>query len=256
MAWSIVYDPDFGLAVPKTGLIFPSNDDGGTDVHFRFTDGAMPDITPLTIIWRLFPIQQASYYTTFFHGRTDGGFAGDNTYVGCHPYPDPAPNGTDHNWEIAIDGGDDIVDEGGGSTEVTKGLWYSQAARIANDGVNFYFDLPSTTQRVFNDDNVPLQNASQAPALSFGDAPWNLGNERLSGILRGLIIVQAALSTANINALAALESDDEVVSAAAGLGLSLFYCNINPTPSDISDKSPAGNNPAFVGAGRPTLWEG
>ena len=36
----------------------------------------------------------------------------------------------------------------------------------------------------------------------------------------------------------------------------MWYMNLNPTPSDISDKSGNGHNPAWVGGERPRLWSG
>ena len=36
----------------------------------------------------------------------------------------------------------------------------------------------------------------------------------------------------------------------------MWYMNLNPTPSDIGDKSGAGHNPAWVGSARPQLWSG
>ena len=35
---------------------------------------------------------------------------------------------------------------------------------------------------------------------------------------------------------------------------SIWYLNLDPTPTDISDKSGRGNNPDWVGTGRPGLW--
>jgi hypothetical protein len=43
------------------------------------------------------------------------------------------------------------------------------------------------------------------------------------------------------------------VLAAAG-SASIWYVNLNPTPTDISDKSGRGHNPEWVGNARPSLW--
>jgi hypothetical protein len=45
------------------------------------------------------------------------------------------------------------------------------------------------------------------------------------------------------------------VSTSAGSS-SIWYLNVNPTPTDISDKSGRGHQPAWVGPERPLLWTG
>ena len=48
---------------------------------------------------------------------------------------------------------------------------------------------------------------------------------------------------------------DRVLAVCRDNGMALpWYLNMNPSPSDISDKSGRGNNPAWVGTERPTLW--
>jgi hypothetical protein len=34
----------------------------------------------------------------------------------------------------------------------------------------------------------------------------------------------------------------------------IWYLNLSPTPTDISDKSGQGHHPAWVGSARPRLW--
>ena len=84
----------------------------------------------------------------------------------------------------------------------------------------------------------------------FGDNLW--ADERLSGRLRGMQIYSDALSLAQIQARMDLASDVAVVAANPS---SLFYCNLNPTPDDISDKSGSGHNPSWHdSANKATLW--
>ncbi len=252
------------IVVPKSALVFPSSTgNAGDSVAFRLSGANLPTIVPLTLIWKLYPIQQASYYTTFFHGRTDGSFAGDFTYFGCHPYPNPAPNGTAHNWEVSIEGTDDTTDDNGNSTTVTKGQWYGQAATSrANGGsssiVDFFYDIAAgTSHYISHTTGASLTNAAASPAITFGDAPWNAGNEMLSGRLRGIQIYNSQLSQADIVALNACETDAEVLSVCSSRSItSLWYLNMNPTPSDITDKSGNGRNPSWINANRPTLWSG
>ena len=77
-----------------------------------------------------------------------------------------------------------------------------------------------------------------------------MGNERLSGLLRGIQIYSSALSINDIFAEVTTP-----LSSSAGKA-SIWYLNVNPTPSDISDKSGKGHHPAWVSSSRPGLWSG
>ena len=233
-----------------TGLNFPSNGSTSADVRFRFTGSALLPMYPATYIWRVNPRQQAGYYTTFFWGP-DGAFTGAS-YYGAHPYPD-SPTSTTHHWELSIDGKDFINDANGNSTLLGYGAWKTQALRVYDNGTNkvheFYWDLPDTTRviRVLLDRSYG-STAPSNPALNFGDAPWSRGNERLSGILRGIQLYNSALSVADI-----LSEASTPLSTSAGSS-AIWYLNMNPTPSDISDKSGKGHNPSWASSARPSLW--
>ena len=86
------------------------------------------------------------------------------------------------------------------------------------------------------------------PALTFGDAPWQPGRELLSGILRGIQIYSDLLTTGEM-----LSEASVPFSTTAGTN-NIWYLNMNPTPTDISDKSGQGHNPVWVGGLRPTLY--
>ncbi len=211
---------------------------------------------PATYVWRVNPRHQVGYYTTFFWGPDNGQFSAEN-YYGAHPYPDGvyAPTGTTHKWELSIYGNDFVNDAGGASTQVVYGVWKTQALRVFDNGANkvheFYWDLPNTSRviRVVLDRTYGTTAGSDA-ALNFGDAPWAVGTERLSGILRGIQIYSASLSVADI-----LSELNQPLSTSAGAS-SVWYLNLNPTPDDISDKSGRGHHPTWVGSGRPTRWTG
>lgn len=257
MGWNIVYAD---AASPVYGLIFPSN--GGGDVRFALSGASLPDITPLTLLWKINPVQQTGFYTTFFHARNDGTFIAESNYFGCHPYPQGGASGTTHNWEISIEGSDDITDENGNSTVVTKGQWYSQAAQAYPSAsvskVDFYWDLATASTRVISHTTgAALTNASASPALTFGGAPWNPNGECLSGTLRGIQVYNATLSLADIEALHVCETDAQVLAVCSSRSItSLWYLNMNPTPDDITDKSGNGRNPSWANANRPTLYTG
>jgi hypothetical protein len=87
-------------------------------------------------------------------------------------------------------------------------------------------------------------------ALSFGDAPWALGSERLNGILRGIQIYSAQLSLSEV-----LSEVSAPLSTPTGSS-AIWYLNLNPTPTDITDKSGRGHHPTWAGALRPSLWVG
>ncbi len=233
------------------GLDFPGSAATTGTVRFRFTN-PLP-MYPATYIWKVKPRQQSGYYTTFFWGN-DGPFWWDNgspnSYYGAHPYPSPPPNGAPR-WEIATDRGGDFLS----NESVAFDRWYTQALRVWSDGAGkhheFYWDLPNTSRVVKVD--VPGDFANIAPpnpALTWGDAPWNASNEIMNGVIRAIQIYSASLAVADI-----LTESSAALSTSAG-ATNVWYMNLNPKPTDISDKSGAGHNPSWVGSERPRLWSG
>ena len=237
---------------PITALDFPSNGSTSADVRFRFTGANLLPMYPATYIWRVKLRHQLGYYTTFFWGP-DGAFTGKDFY-GAHPYPDGGGSSTStHKWELSIDGRDYVNDAGGNSTQLGYDVWRTQALRVWDSGSakvhEFYWDLPDTSKviRISVDRSYGSSPPSNS-ALNFGDAPWSLGNERLSGLLRGIQLYSSALTVADI-----LAESGTPLSTSAGNN-SVWYLNLNPTPSDISDKSGKGHNPAWVSTARPAAW--
>jgi hypothetical protein len=219
-------------------------------VRFRFTNPLA--IYPATYIWRVKPRQQSGYYTAFFWGN-DGSFFWDNgspnTYYGAHPYPSPPPNGTPK-WEISIDGGDAISNE-----SVVFDRWHTQALRVWSDGSGkhheYYWDLPDTSKVIRVDLPSSYGNVNPpSPALTWGDAPWNASNEIMNGVIRGIQIYSVSMSLNDI--LSEVASPRSTNAGTSGI----WYLNLDPTPSDISDKSGQGNHPVWVGPQRPALWTG
>ena len=256
-------------AASSTGLVFPSNGDvpneNAESVRFRWTNphsNGLPIYGPsgngVTYIWRVKPAQQTGYYTTMFWSNDDGkGTLADTWYwkngpngtvdtnYGAHPYPRGFSTGTVHDWEIAAEESDFT------NGLVVKDVWYTQALVVwgavgAVKHHEFYWDLPNvdaghkvtrtSALSGYGDTSPP------APALTFGDAPWQPGNECLSGILRGLQIYSVKLSKADI-----LSEIASPLSTSAGAA-NIWYLNLNPTPTDISDKSGAGHHPAWFNA--------
>jgi hypothetical protein len=233
-----------------SGLNFPSNGSTSSDVRFRFTGAALQPMYPATYIWSVNPRQQSGYYTTFFHGPES--FPTTNSFYGAHPYPKSPPGGNTHSWEIAANFGDFTNDASGNDTTVQYGRWHTQALVVTSSGsntvLNFYWDLPNTSKRITT--TVPATVPASNQALSFGDAPWAIGNERLSGILRGIQSYSSALPLSDILAEAITP-----MSTSSG-ATSIWYLNLNPTPNDISDKSGKGHHPSWASSARPSLWTG
>lgn len=249
-----------GTAGAQSGLDFPGSAAANGTIRFRFLNPLA--IYPATYIWRVYPRQQAGYYTAFFWGNDDGknnlstflwtSSGGADSYYGAHPYPNPPPNGTAHDWEISIEQNDFV------NGRVVYDRWYTQAMRVWVDADGskrheFYWDLPNTdaSHRVTRTSPPTWGNRMPpVPALTWGDAPWAPGNEVFNGVIRGIQIYSANLSLADV-----LAEVNGPLSTAAGRA-SVWYINSNPTPADITDKSGRGNNPSWVGAGRPRLWTG
>jgi hypothetical protein len=233
-----------------TGLNFPSTGSTSSDVRFRFTGAALQPLFPATYIWRVNLRQQSGYYTAFFHGPD--GAMNSNSFYGAHPYPKNPPNGNTHLWEIAANFYDYTTDVNGNDNTVQYGRWHTQALVVTASGpntvLNFYWDLPNTSKRVMT--TVPAISPVAGQALSFGDAPWALGNERLSGILRGIQLYSSALPLNDI-----VTEANNPLSTSSGAA-SIWYLNLNPTPSDIADKSGKGHHPSWASSARPGLWTG
>ncbi len=256
---------NFGSAA--TGLDFPGSAAVATTMRFKFDhpeSNGLPIYGPsnagVTYIWRAYPRQQPSYYTAFFWGNDDGrgdittflwapGGAADS-YYGAHPYPQSPPNGNTHFWEISVEQNDYV------NGVVVYDRWYTQALRVWSDANGskhheFYWDLPNTdaNHRVTRVSPADWGNTNPpAPALTWGDAPWNPGNEVWNGILRGIQIYSTNLSLADIQSEATTP-----LSTSAGAS-NIWYLNLNPTPSDISDKSGKGHHPVWVGSERPGFF--
>lgn len=227
-----------------TGLEFAGVTGSWDDVRFKFTGANLLPMQSATYIWNLLPKQQANYYVTFFHAPET--LPNSNSFYGAHPYPSGGVN----RWEIAANFRDFTNDANGNNTVVQYNRWHTQALTVVPSGgssvLTFYWDLPDTSRRITA--TVPLMQPAAGQVLGFGAAPWAVPNERLKGVLRGVRLYSASLSIADI-----LSEADSPLSTSAGAA-AIWYLNMNPTPSDISDKSGRGHNPAWVGSARATLW--
>jgi|SRR5580700_369583 hypothetical protein len=207
-----------------------------------------------TYIFRVYPRKKTSgayrYYTTFFWGN-DGTFIWDggnaNTYYGAHPYPIPAPTGPGQ-WEISVYSNDYVT-----GSEVQWDRWYTQAFRAWRESPSltrqeFYYDLPDTskviTKTIADPDwakkNPPrpaivMGQASDLNGVSWGGYP---GWEEFSGTIRGIQFYSGLLS------LDEIQSEITAPKSTANGQKLIWYLNVDPRPSDVTDKkgiSPAHN---------------
>jgi len=237
-------------AVSTAGLDFPGSEGTVETMRFRFGD-PLP-IYPATYIWRVFPRYQAGFYTAFSWGN-DGEFQWNDgiadSYYGAHPYPRDRLGNETPTWELAVDQADFR------DTPVVFDRWYTQALRVRATATGkvheFYWDLPRTdsAHRVTHTTGPDYgETPPPAPALTWGDAPWNPGEEVWNGVITGIRVYSAYLSLDDI-----LEESEAPTSTDAGAA-SIWYLNMSPTPDDIADRSGRGNDPEWVGEERPALW--
>ena len=218
----------------------------------------MPDIQPLTLVWRVKVSQQNGYYTTFFHGRTDGSFLGDMTYFGCHPYPKTPPSGSTHWWEISCNGNDYYTDANSNDTTVSYDTWMLQAAVCWNSGgdahINFYWNLAAGASRVIQFTGVgsSFTNNANSPALVFGDAPWSVSNERMNGSLGQVKVFSTNLSESDIVSEA---GDMNTIVTSAGAAARWWFKPGFSSVDDLTD-SVTGKSGAWVNSSyKATLGE-
>jgi hypothetical protein len=250
------------------GLEWPGN--GGVR-RMLYWSNPFP-IYPATYIFKVFPRKKivpqnspTGYYTTFFWGNNgsfiwNGGSA--NSYYGMHPYPalgSGPPNGIGA-WEISVDSNDFTTGQ-----EVGWDRWYTQVIRVRRVNATtteheFYYDWPDQTKVLTHTINDPAWASTNPPfpAIVVGQAPDQCGPppcstgsswggypgwEEFNGIIRGMQFYTSYLSLTDMAAEVASPK-----SSTAGAS-SIWYLNLDPRPSDVTDKKGVGtpHNPAWGG---------
>ena len=280
--------PALPSGVALTALNFPANNAAGSDIRFLFSGANLPARKASTILWASCSNSSITGYVTHcFFSHNVGAFQADNYELGGHPYPansasvdgtgqstDPSGgSGTTHYMEMAgLVARDQIAVPGSAVLATKDGVTWKRHAMqttlinsdtqvrhrywpdVLGDSANYF-------ERIVNVGDIPTPGA---PAFYWGTSDWrsgsggaNTNDETPNGKLRAFCIVDSgALTNAQIAAISALNSDSAVVSYLSGQGLSPWYVNMNPTPTDVTDKSGNGRDPSWANALRPTLYTG
>lgn len=254
-------------ALDVYGLQFLSTGDSPSNA-FQALQFDRPDLSgmPLwgntdhgvTWIWKVKYRQQAAYYVAAWHSQGDGNFSGDNFY-GIHPYPNPPPNGTAHNWEIAINANDIQTTLGGGTKTVVKGTLFTQALRVVKNGDGtktlwFYTSLPSVANAdVIRYDAASTYGETTAPSVKFtwGDSPWyaNFQHERCSCTIGPIKTFKEPLTQSEI----LLEAADMTrLVTATGIAANWWSKNTFDDVDDLTDDYGSGITFHWAGATKAT----
>jgi hypothetical protein len=265
-----------------SGLTFPSNGAANSDIRLVWSGADLLSRTSHTVIWKANYVQQNGYYAVTWHSPNTGTWDGGDYSSGMHPFPcdgtfnsngsalgGTGSTGAVHYQEIAGSGApnDYIASPSSPGPQdsflVTKGVWYTCARVIEIVGgtairYTFYPDVDNNPTKFIRQESTLASLTSPAnPAFYIGASDWtasgNTNSETPSGTLRYFKLFSAALSIADIQTEAASNSDAPATSAGSA---AKWYSNINPTPTDVTDKSSAGHSPAWANANRPTLYTG
>ena len=266
----------------KTAMLFPSNLQSQSDLRVVWTGANFLPRNPHTAIWHVKHNQQNGYYAVAWHSQYNGAFlpGNDEWGFGTHPFPSdgsydsegantfpgPYPSESQHFFEIADSGNDYLSSPSSDGTqanlELQPDVWYVQArtSEIIGSYVHMTYWPDLINNPTFKIHRQKLTSAlgstPTSPAFYFGASDWtNQGgttsDEALSGYLRGIKLFDDVLDISDIITEATAETNVPQTTAGAA---SVWYTNINPTATDISDKSGAGHDPIFDNANRPTTY--
>lgn len=272
-------------AEPISGLNFPANATANSDIRLVWSGANLLPRLTHTAIWKKFRAvtPQTAYEADTWHSRNDGVFHSTADEMGAHGYPTVGTvngtgqnigggqGGTVHYMELAgtPGGADWLASPGGSGVLLNNGQWYTHARSCGPNGSDsrhrVYVDVMNNPSQVIEQ----AVNTASIPALTaayyFGCSDWRAdqpttgqNDETPNGIHRGYILFDTELTAAHIIALAALTTNAAVLAYCASNSLTgnLWYLNMNPTPTDVTDKSGAGHNPSWANSNRPALWTG
>jgi hypothetical protein len=263
--------------INASAIQFPTNGAGNTEI--RMLMDPPPSRTSCTLVWHQQVFEQTDYYggllfapqtSSFDGGRFTAmfvqyGATGAFNSAGQRTAGAPSPiyeeiaglgNGTSNDF---IASPESIV--GAGNQEsylVDFDVWVKKAVTIETIGGTtvrhtFYVDLEDTSKTIIQE--IPLSQIDlqgNDPGLYYGTPPWITGfnaGESAYGRARGFKFFSGVLDLEDILTEANTESNTPATSA--GLS-SVYYTNINPTSTDVADKSGEGNDFTWTTANRPT----
>ena len=248
------------------------------------------DATPCTLLMQQLHRDQVGtterFYTGVFYGNHEDFDDFSNyglAYWGFHGYPIGASGSGTICLELAGGVGfgtptDDTTRDDGSQPAIGFDVWAKRAIVTNHIGTGLwtrklYCDLPSTsTANLISNDrfNSAADVEPPVPVFMFGqtgqriDPPNNgvgrswggqIRYEEFSGVQRAIQIYNEALSEAHVIALSAKETNAEVLAYCSANSItSLWYLNMNPTPSDVTNKGGSGPNGVWDGANRPSQW--
>lgn len=243
------------------------NNAGNSDV--RLVWGTPPPRWPLTILYKYSPHPHNDYYAVFWYTSDDENYSGQSYYNGGTPYP-LGGSGSTHYWEIAHDGTDSYTDL------VVKDVWYPQAFSSQLDISGdlqyvYYWAVDSGTTSTWTQTASTTAGALSACActattwsgggyvIELGASPWRrdavgsgTNDETLYGVIRDIQIFDTVLSASEIATEMATESNAAITEVGQR---HLWYSNMDPIPTDVTDKSGSGNDPTWANANRPIQWD-
>jgi len=263
---------------PETGLEWDGNEETNTQRVLRWL--SPPAIYDATYIFRIYPKgpktgSNPHYWTTFFWcGYGDFGAP----YYGAHPYPfDGNTADTGQNWEISAYFNDTPPVFPNAGAQATWNRWYTQVFRawrensttthhefiydwdlfISSAGASgfFVYQIDDVTWAASDPAATKCIVAGEAPPNGDNSASWGnyQGREQFKGIQRGYQFYDALVGTSSGTPTIANTADIATELASPGSVRTPWYLNLNPTPSDVTDKSGSGNHPSFP-ASSPSLW--
>lgn len=270
-------DKPSGALRTITGLTFPSNGAAGSDIALDWTGANMVPRFAHTAIWRVSYKHQLGYYALIWHCRDDNTWGGPNDtakyFMGTHPYPcdgrtqgdggalaGTGGTGSAQYHEIA-DGNDKIATPGGQSKLVVKTGWLTQARTVQQVGSDyvhtFWPDLESYPEfSIVHTRPVSDYTSPGMPTMKFrvGASPWtasgDTNTEAPSCDFQGLLLYDRSMTLAEV--LARAVKFDTLTEDTTDPDV--WYSNVKMTPTDVTDKSGQGHNPAWANANRPTLF--
>jgi hypothetical protein len=131
---------------------------------------------------------------------------------------------------------------------------------VSSSGASGWFQKTvssATWGTVGNNPTTPSIVVGEAPPNDANTASWGdyTGREQFKGIIRGIQMYDALVGTNAYVPTVANLADISSELSSPGSVRTPWYLNLNPTPSDVTDKSGSGHNPSFP-ASQPSLWTG